>query len=350
MVVLRSESWRQVRHFTDCLKVACTYTTNGLVNVKAFCEWRRQANNLTEALWNYARPHLPKKQKKVASERRLLVLGEATVEERQQEVLKLGPKFCVEPRLDIVDRLALTRDVARYVPEKEKDRCLVECVDVVAKAPVSRLREAAYPLHVLQASCERLLRKLKHVQEVTPEECAQRSKVTVIPYVHGLSHRLKKVTENYDVNVVFSAKNKIGSVCSRVKQKYEGKDKYNHVCNVKHKLPFVECVKNVVYRIPLLCGHVYVGQTGRCLYIRLREHATSLKGRPYTHLATHCKECKKTDCAPSLEETSVLFSNPKQNSREIVEAFLISQHKYKCISHPSMALLDKELTLLSPFL
>lgn len=89
---------------------------------------------------------------------------------------------------------------------------------------VSRLREAGYPLHVLQASCERLLRKLKHVQEVRPEECAQRSKVTVIPYVHGLSHRLKKVAENYDVKVVFSAKNKIGSVCSRVKQKYEGKD------------------------------------------------------------------------------------------------------------------------------
>ncbi|XP_077548091.1 uncharacterized protein LOC144160811 [Haemaphysalis longicornis] len=133
---LRSESLRQVRNFTDCLKVACTSTTNGLVNVKAFREWRRKANNLTEALWNYARPNLPKKQKKVGSEGRLLVPGEATVEERQQGVLKLGPKFCVEPRLDIVDRLALTRDVARYVPEKEKDRCLVECVDVVAKAPV----------------------------------------------------------------------------------------------------------------------------------------------------------------------------------------------------------------------
>ncbi|XP_077528255.1 uncharacterized protein LOC144139896 [Haemaphysalis longicornis] len=131
---LRSESWRQVRHFTDCMKVACT--TNGLVNVKDFREWLRQANNLTEAFWNYARPNLPKKQKKVGSEGRLLALGDANVDERQQKVLKLGPKFCIEPRLDIVDRLALTRDVARYVLEKEKDRCLVECVDVVAKARV----------------------------------------------------------------------------------------------------------------------------------------------------------------------------------------------------------------------
>lgn len=89
---------------------------------------------MTAALWDEVRPKLPKKQKKPDSSGRLLVLGGATVEKRQEDVLKLGPKFCIEPRLDIVDRLTLTRNVARYVPEKEKDRCVVECVDVAAKA------------------------------------------------------------------------------------------------------------------------------------------------------------------------------------------------------------------------
>lgn len=171
----------------------------------------------------------------------------------------------------------------------------------------------------------------------------ERSKVSVIPYVHGLSHRLKKVAENYDMKVAFSAKNKIGSVCSRVQEKFEGKDRDHKVCTVKHKPPFVACTKNGVYKIPLQCGHVYVGQTGRCLNIRLREHDSSLKGRPCTHLAVHCKEC---GCAPIFEQTVVLFSHPKQTSREIAEAYFISRHKDVRISNPSVALLDKELSLL----
>ncbi|KAL3202904.1 hypothetical protein MRX96_042300 [Rhipicephalus microplus] len=84
-------------------------------------------------MWNDVRRGLPKK-KRDPPKGGLLLLGDAVVEERQQKVLRLGPKFCVEPRLDLVDKLSLTRDIARQVPEKEKDRCVVECVDVVAKA------------------------------------------------------------------------------------------------------------------------------------------------------------------------------------------------------------------------
>ncbi|XP_077533043.1 uncharacterized protein LOC144145347 [Haemaphysalis longicornis] len=109
----RSEFQRQPRHLKKCLKVACTSPVGGRVNMKTFSEWRKQASLLTEALWDDVRPRLPKKQKNVTSEGRLLVLGDATVDESQQEVLRLGPKYCVEPQLDIVDRLALTSDVAR---------------------------------------------------------------------------------------------------------------------------------------------------------------------------------------------------------------------------------------------
>ncbi|KAL3237313.1 hypothetical protein MRX96_048196 [Rhipicephalus microplus] len=84
-------------------------------------------------MWNDVRRGLPRK-KRDPPKGGLLLLGDAVVEERQQKVLRLGPKFCVEPRLDLVDKLSLTRDIARQVPEKEKDRCVVECVDVVAKA------------------------------------------------------------------------------------------------------------------------------------------------------------------------------------------------------------------------
>lgn len=145
-------------------------------------------------------------------------------------------------------------------------------------------------------------------------------------------------------DVVFVSK--ISSVCPNVKRKIEGKNEVMKVCTIAHKRPFVECTKNVVYQIPLdKCERVlYIGQTGRCLNIRLMEHASSLKGRPFTHLATHCKEC---GCTPLFDKTVVLFTHHNQTSREIVEAFHISKHKTKCVSHPSVALLDKEIEMLS---
>ncbi|KAH7931432.1 hypothetical protein HPB51_029854 [Rhipicephalus microplus] len=144
--IMRSESRRQVRHFKDCLRVACSSVSDGRLNVKAFREWCRQASILTEAMWNDVRRGLPRK-KRDPPKGGLLLLGDAVVEERQQKVLRLGPKFCVEPRLDLVDKLSLTRDIARQVPEKEKDRCVVECVDVVAKASGVLFVDAArYPL------------------------------------------------------------------------------------------------------------------------------------------------------------------------------------------------------------
>lgn len=221
-------------------------------------------------------------------------------------------------------------------------------VDQAFRLQVSRLQEAGYPLSVLRASCERVLKTLRHNTQVVAEgeQAEDRPKISVIPYVHGLSHRLKKVAQNFEVKVVFSAKNKISSVCPSVKRKFEGKNEVMKVCTIAHKRPFVDCTKNVVYQIPLdKCERVlYIGQTGRCLNIRLMEHASSLKGRPFTHLATHCKEC---GCTPLFDKTVVLFTHHNQTSREIVEAFHISKHKTKCVSHPSVALLDKEIEMLS---
>ena len=43
----------------------------------------------------------------------------------------------------------------------------------------------------------------------------------VIPYVHGLPPKLKKAAVQYDINVVFSARNKVGRVCPAVNKLYD---------------------------------------------------------------------------------------------------------------------------------
>lgn len=115
-------------------------------------------------------------------------------------------------------------------------------------------------------------------------------------------------------------------------------------CTIKHGMRFVSCTCNVVYCIPFSCGRKYIGQTGRCLNIRLREHFSSLKGSPYSHLAMHCRQC---GCQPLLTDTTVVYRNRNKVSREIVEAFLIQKNDLDCVSQPSLSLHPCELAFLT---
>ncbi|KAG0426957.1 hypothetical protein HPB47_025983 [Ixodes persulcatus] len=38
-------------------------------------------------------------------------------------------------------------------------------------------------------------------------------------------------------------------------------------CDVNHRTHYVTCATGVVYQIPLSCGRVYIGQTGRCINV-----------------------------------------------------------------------------------
>ena len=117
-------------------------------------------------------------------------------------------------------------------------------------------------------------------------------------------------------------------------------------CDKQHKNKFVPCVVGVVYSIPLTCKKVYIGQTGRCINDRLREHACSTRASPSGNLAVHCDRC---GCTPVLEDTTVLGRHRHQRTREITEAFHISRYKDNCVSAPSIALYDCELAFLRGF-
>lgn len=95
----------------------------------------------------------------------------------------------------------------------------------------------------------------------------------------------------------------------------------------------------VVYRIPLSCQKVYVGQTGRCLNIRLYEHAGTMKNSTYANLPAHRKKC---GCEPIFGDTEVFLEHRNQKVREIVEAFYINPYQDDCVSQTSITLHEKE--------
>ncbi|KAH7984283.1 hypothetical protein HPB52_018970 [Rhipicephalus sanguineus] len=91
---------------------------------------------LTEALWaqtlHQALQTNAVKRKTSCPKRRFAVIGEVGVPE-VADVLNKGPKFSHEPRIEGHELLALNRQIARKVSEKNHERCLLDGVDALMK-------------------------------------------------------------------------------------------------------------------------------------------------------------------------------------------------------------------------
>lgn len=133
-----------------------------------------------------------------------------------------------------------------------------------------------------------------------------------LPYIHKVTHRLKRVAQRHGVPVVFSARSKLGHLCAKVERGRQEK----LGCGKKHKKALVPCAVSVVYKIELSCGRVYLGQSGRCIKDRLREHAFSIRSSPSGNLAIHCDRC---GCSTLLYKT-IVARHSQQVTREMFEA------------------------------
>lgn len=210
---------------------------------------------------------------------------------------------------------------------------------------IQRLLQAGYPNCVLSSCSERLLRWVKGQNRSKKCDDKQRyDKVTVLPYVHKLTHGLSNVGNRYGVRTVFSAPNRFSAICPLVRKQIEQNDVNNEGCGTNHVKPtYVPCKCGVVYQIPLTCGNSYVGQTSRCLNVRLKEHNQSLNKSNVSHLASHCCTC---GCLPVFSDTKVLSSHKCKITREVIEAFHIKRMGDACVSQPSLSLTEKEFDYL----
>ncbi|KAM7283723.1 uncharacterized protein ISCGN_000829 [Ixodes scapularis] len=123
-------------------------------------------------------------------------------------------------------------------------------------------------------------------------------------------------------------------------------------CSKKHATKFVPCRQASVYSIPLGCGAQYIGQTGRCLNDRLREHANEVQqaaSNPSLHslhpIAQHVGSC--LSCEPEFSATTTVGTHRSRYGREIIEAFAM-RHSPQNIGSPSLCLSDADVSFLRP--
>ncbi|XP_049516394.1 uncharacterized protein LOC125942482 [Dermacentor silvarum] len=216
---------------------------------------------------------------------------------------------------------------------------------------ILKLRKAGFPCSVLSAVSEALLKKVKKERKVSTEEgqtFEKKAKPVVIPYSHKVAHNLKHVAVKYKIPVVSSAPRKLATLCRLI-----GSDNSKKAgCSIKHTNPFVKCEEGVVYCIPLKCGKEYVGQTGRCINDRLREHKLSLKYGYGSNLPLHCKACgneNKQACEARLQDTTILFKSKDSVARELLEANQIRKRGETCVSSPSLNIYTNESVFLDKF-
>jgi hypothetical protein len=181
---------------------------------------------------------------------------------------------------------------------------------------ISRLEKAGYPkIKVEEGKRKVLSKKPRREWEVT--------RVGLAPQIHKLTHQMKKVGKEYNMQIVSTYKNKLQTLPGRIDRM---RDREEETCKPHDEKPF-PCNINSIYEIGLTCGASYVGETGRCPNVRFAEHIEG-KGSTTT-VNKHMKKCK---CTVSEEDTKLITDKAIRGNyaRKIVEAITM-EAKYNKI-------------------
>ena len=124
-------------------------------------------------------------------------------------------------------------------------------------------RQNGYPLPFIRTISSSIQKPSATPEEEPDEEPddeesqkeEEKQPLAIIPYVSGVSERIRKACEKYNLKVVFKSGPTLHSLLTRVKD----------------PLP-KEKLAGVVYQIACQCGKVYVGETQRRLETRVKEH------------------------------------------------------------------------------
>jgi len=169
-----------------------------------------------------------------------------------------------------------------------------------------------YPPKLIKNIKEKRKNKLKTTAEEKKPDAT-----IVLPYIPRLSEKIKKLGNKNNIRVVFKSKETIKS----------------KIVNFKPKSKKLS-PKEVIYNIPCECGKSYIGETGRTVEVRLKEHQASVK-KCDPDISKLTEHKLKTGHRFKWEDVKVIGKESNWRKRKIHEAAEILKGADKVISTPS---------------
>ena len=159
-----------------------------------------------------------------------------------------------------------------------------------------------YPLSFLQ--------KVTKTRKPTTNEgpTTEFKSTAVLPYVKGLSEQLRRCLQQQGVRAVFKSETTLRSHLVRPKDPADPTKQ-----------------DGVVYRIPCECGKVYIGETGRPMQDRIKEHDRDIR-LARTQTSAVSEHAHNTGHYPLWDEVKFIDRDPHWYTRRVKEAIHIRLH------------------------
>ena len=161
-------------------------------------------------------------------------------------------------------------------------------------------RQNGYPETVIDAE----LNKISKDQTVEPPVSA----TAVVPYVKGITEKLKRVGKKYNVQVIGKCQNTIKKKITKLSPEQD-----------------LLLQKGAIYSIPMEpCKRTYIGESGRTVQKRISEHKSAVSHNQIerNNVARHSHDCK---CLPQFGEVKILGREENRFKRTIREALEIEK-------------------------
>ena len=143
--------------------------------------------------------------------------------------------------------------------------------------------------------------------QTEPEQ--QEKKVLFTLYIRGISEKIERACHQLGVRVIFISENTLKKSLMKVKERRPE-----------------ETIKGVVYKVPCAkCNYVYIGEMGRSLSCRLKEHWQAMKtGNMNNGIAAHAWI---NEHHVDWEAAKVRAHEEHLWKRKVLEAIIIRQTK-----------------------
>ena len=173
---------------------------------------------------------------------------------------------------------------------RAKTICEVDDIEGELEHLRSVLNMNGYPKKFI----DNAMKTRQHVREKTKYQSS-----VSLPYIGSASRKIERILKEAGIQLYHSSENKL----------------FRSLCT--HKDNVNEFQKPGVYRIPCECGLVYIGETGRNLSLRLKEHKTNCE-KAELEKSVVAKHSWTNDHRIEWNEASILATESHKFSRKRV--------------------------------